>query len=160
MKCAYHPEVDAVGACINCGRLVCAECKTVLGEKIYCNPRAEKLFASSAQAAGNTSGRGNFAVIPREISGWNWGAFLLSWIWGIGNNVWIALLALIPFAGVIMTVVLGVKGSEWAWKNKRWDSIEHFKGTQRKWAYWGIGILGIGILLYILLFFFVSSLTA
>ena len=152
MNCAYHPEVDAVGTCVNCGRPVCAECKTVLGEKIHCNPCAEKLFASSTQAAGNTSGQGNLAVIPREISGWNWGAFLLSWIWGIGNNVWIALLALIPYVGFIMAIVLGVKGSEWAWENKRWDSIEHFKATQRKWAYWGIGFFGIVILFYILLF--------
>ncbi len=152
MKCAYHAEVDAVGACVNCGRLICAECKTVLGGKIYCNPCAEKLFASRTQAAENTSGQGNLAVIPREISGWNWGAFFLGWIWGIGNNVWIALITLIPYVGFIMSFVLGVKGSEWAWKSKRWDSIEHFKGTQRKWAYWGLGLIVFVILFYIWIF--------
>lgn len=26
-----------------------------------------------------------------DIQGWIWGAFLLSWIWGIGNNTYIAL---------------------------------------------------------------------
>jgi hypothetical protein len=36
MKCAYHPDRDAVGACVNCGKLVCSECRTILGEKIYC----------------------------------------------------------------------------------------------------------------------------
>jgi len=35
MKCAYHPEREAVGACVDCGRLVCDECKTLLGGKIY-----------------------------------------------------------------------------------------------------------------------------
>lgn len=48
MNCAYHPEVDAIGACVNCGRLICAECKVVLGEKIYCNPCADKLFAEAS----------------------------------------------------------------------------------------------------------------
>ena len=43
MKCTYHPEIDAVGACANCGRLICAECKVVLGEKTYCKPCADKL---------------------------------------------------------------------------------------------------------------------
>jgi len=28
-------------------------------------------------AAENTSGQGRLAVIPEEIRGWNWGAFLL-----------------------------------------------------------------------------------
>ncbi|MCK5641018.1 MAG: hypothetical protein KAJ19_09485, partial [Gammaproteobacteria bacterium] len=59
----------------------------------------------------NTSGQGELAEIPPEISGWNWGAFLLSWIWGIGNSVWIALLCLIPCVGFVMAFVLGAKGN-------------------------------------------------
>lgn len=75
--------------------------------------------------------------VPAEIKGWSWGAFLLNWIWGIGNNTFIALLALIPFVGFVMMVVLGAKGNAWAWRNGRWDSVEHFKRVQRKWAIWG-----------------------
>jgi hypothetical protein len=82
----------------------------------------------------NTSGQGSNALVPQEIQGWNWGAFLFSWIWGIGNNVWLALLALIPYVGFVMAIVLGIKGNEWAWKSKRWDSIEHFKKTQGTWS--------------------------
>ncbi len=86
----------------------------------------------------NTSGQGEAAVVPPEIQGWNWGAFLLTWIWGIGNNVMIALLALIiPFWGIY----LGLKGNELAWRNKQWESVEHFKQVQRRWALWGLGIL-------------------
>jgi hypothetical protein len=33
--------------------------------------------------------------------------------------------------------VLGARGNAWAWRNGRWDSIEHFKRVQRKWAIWG-----------------------
>lgn len=40
----------------------------------------------------NTSGQGVAAVVPPELDRWNWGAFLLNWIWGIGNNTFIALL--------------------------------------------------------------------
>ena len=50
MKCAYHPTIDAVGACVNCGRLICAECKVELGGKIYCNPCTEKLVAETTVA--------------------------------------------------------------------------------------------------------------
>ena len=52
-------------------------------------------------------------TIPAEIDRWNWGAFLLNWIWGIGNNTYIALLALIPGVSFIMLFVLGAKGSAW-----------------------------------------------
>jgi hypothetical protein len=36
MKCATHPDVDAVGVCVNCGRAVCSRCRTVVGGKTYC----------------------------------------------------------------------------------------------------------------------------
>jgi hypothetical protein len=76
--------------------------------------------------------------IPPEIARWNWGAFLLNWIWGVGNNTYIALLTFVPILGpIIMPFVLGAKGSSWAWRNGRWDSIEHFKRVQRGWAIWG-----------------------
>jgi hypothetical protein len=79
--------------------------------------------------------------VPPEIDRWNWGAFFLNWIWGIGNNTWIALLTFVPFVGIlVMPFVLGAKGSAWAWRNGRWDSVEHFKRVQRKWAIWGVVI--------------------
>ena len=40
--------------------------------------------------------------IPPELDRWNWGAFLLTWIWGLGNSVFIALLALIPLVNIVM----------------------------------------------------------
>jgi hypothetical protein len=105
----------------------------------------------------NTSGQGSSATVPPELQGWNWGAFLLTWIWGIGNRVWLALLALIPIpiVGLAVAILLGVKGNEWAWQLKKWDNIEHFRRTQRIWLYWGIAsliaplVLIIGIILII-----------
>lgn len=98
----------------------------------------------------NTSGQGKLADIPGEIRGWNWGAFLLNWIWGLSNRVWISLLCFIPFVSWIMIFVLGAKGNEWAWRNKKWGSVEHFKRTQRTWAWWGLGITIVLIVLNVI----------
>lgn len=95
----------------------------------------------------NTSGQGKSASAPVEIKGWNWGAFFLPLIWGIGNKVWIGLLAIIPIFWPIMMIVLGAKGNKWAWKNKKWESVEHFKKTQKIWAIVGLIIFIIPILI-------------
>ena len=83
--------------------------------------------------------------IPRELDRWNWGAFFLNWIWGIGNSTYIALLALIPGINIVMMVVLGLKGSRWAWRNRYWKDAEHFRITQRRWAQWGAVIWAVVI---------------
>lgn len=72
--------------------------------------------------------------IPPKLNRWNWGAFLLNWIWGIGNNTWIALLMFVPLVNIVMLFVLGVKGSAWAWNNNLWRDEEHFLKNQRRWA--------------------------
>ncbi len=88
--------------------------------------------------------------VPEGVKGWSWGAFLLGWIWAIGNRTWIGLLALVPGVGFIMRIVLGFKGREWAWQNKSWDNFEHFQRVQRKWSVWGAGIAGVAIVLILL----------
>lgn len=98
----------------------------------------------------NTSGAGSMSEVPYEIRGWNWGAFLLNWIWGLGNSSYLALLCLIPVVNIVMIFVCGAKGNEWAWKNKRWESISHFKRVQKNWTTAGLIVLGVSILLYIL----------
>lgn len=97
----------------------------------------------------NTSGQGASAIVPDEIKGWNWGAFWLNWIWSIGNQVWIGLLSLV--IGIIMAIILGVKGNEWAWQNRKWVSVEQFKETQKKWAMWGWIYLGITVIITVLI---------
>jgi len=161
MKCAVHPDIDAVGACCSCGRLVCPECKVVIDGHIYCNrcvvARLDSGTWPGQPAAGAcASGMGANSAVPPEIRGWNWGGFLMTWIWGIGNNVWIALIALlgiIPYVGWVisltMRIVLGIKGNEWAWQNKKWESVEHFKRVQRTWLWWGIGFILLWIALVI-----------
>lgn len=76
--------------------------------------------------------------VPDEIKGWNWGAFLMPWLWMFTNKVWYGALCFFPHVGWIMTVIIGIKGNEWAWKSRRWRSIEHFKQHQQGWAIAGI----------------------
>lgn len=88
--------------------------------------------------------------VPDEIKGWNWGAFLLSWMWGIGNRVWIALIAIIfPFS-LIMPFILGYKGNEWAWRKNNWTDVKQFKRLQRRWAYAGIVVVGSLLIIFFL----------
>lgn len=89
--------------------------------------------------------------VPPEARRWNWGAFFLTWIWGIGNNVLIAFLVWVPLLNLVMPIILGIKGGEWAWQKKRWDSVEHFQSVQRTWAWIGFGVF---------LFFLFTTITA
>ncbi|AAZ26769.1 cytochrome c oxidase assembly factor Coa1 family protein [Colwellia psychrerythraea] len=87
------------------------------------------------------SGLGKDSVVPPELKGWNWGSFLLNWIWGIGNSTYIAFLMFVPLVNIVMLFMLGAKGNEWAWRNRTWRDIEHFKQTQRKWRNAGLILL-------------------
>jgi len=105
-------------------------------------PTKSQLMKPAPAQFVNTSGHGNIfddsVPVPDEIKGWNWGAFLMPWLWPFTNHVWIGLLCFVPQIGWLMAIALGSKGNEWAWKSKRWRSIEHFKAHQRGWAIAGI----------------------
>jgi hypothetical protein len=98
----------------------------------------------------NTSGQGEKADVPQEIVRWNWGAFFLSWMWGIRNKTYIAFLSIVPIVGFVMMIVLGMKGNEWAWQNKRWESVEQFQHEQKIWSKWGIRLAKIFLIMGIL----------
>jgi hypothetical protein len=119
---------------------------------VYAPPNAP---LEKTDSGSNTSGMGKGHPLPAGVKGWSWGAFLLNWIWAIGNRTWIGLLSLLPYIGFIFSITLGIKGREWAWRNKRWDSLEHFNRVQKKWSVWGLvlvlGVAGLGILAAILI---------
>ncbi|MGC1394104.1 MAG: serine/threonine-protein kinase [Coleofasciculaceae cyanobacterium] len=100
------------------------------------------LNAFLSDSTNNTSGHGNLfdttIPVPDEIKGWNWGAFLMPYFWPFSNHVWIGLLAFVPQVGFLMAIALGSKGNEWAWKSRRWRSVQHFKAHQRGWAIAGL----------------------
>lgn len=84
----------------------------------------------------NNSGTGS-DIIPDGVKGWSWGGFLFTIIWGLSHRVWISLLMLVPYIGFLVSIYLGVKGRELAWKNKRWESVAEFNRIQRLWSIWG-----------------------
>lgn len=105
----------------------------------------------------STSGQGKQATVPPELAGWNWGAFLLNWVWGVGNHTFSALLVFVPVFGLVMPFVLGAKGNDWAWRNKRWDSVEQFRAVQRKWLRWALILYPAVIAGVVALFFAISA---
>lgn len=97
---------------------------------------------------------------PQNIKQWNWGAFWLSWIWGIGNKSFKTFFALIPYFGFIWMFVCGAKGNEWAWENKKWASVEDYNNTQRKWAIIGNSLAILSLILALTLFIFVQNISS
>lgn len=106
-------------------------------------------------------------VLPKEIQKFNWGAFFLTWIWGLGNRSYITLFAFLVYGvalvfrvfGVFIPLSLafaiycGVMGNEWAFKNKTWESVEHFNRVQKRWSVAGVIFFITTRLLTILLVF-------
>lgn len=107
----------------------------------------------------NNSGQGPNSSVPESIKNhFNWGVLLLTWLWGIGNKTYITFiviaLCLIPVVGPFISlgvqIWFGFKGNEWAWQNKKWESVEHFHRVQKNWAIAGLALILIGIALSIL----------
>lgn len=100
-------------------------------------------------------------LVTQELGKFNWGAFGLTWVWGLFNEVssdfwkvfFITQFAGIaggffvgPLSGLVSlagSIYIGMKGNEWAWfGHKNWGTIDHFSEVQKKWA--------IGFLVYFL----------
>ncbi|MBD0345827.1 MAG: protein kinase [Coleofasciculus sp. Co-bin14] len=120
----------------------------------------------SAPISVNNSGCGHLfdasVNVPEEIPGWNWGAFFVPGFWCLTNQVWIGLISWADLSVItlpvtlgmtwpIMAVILGIKGNEWAWKSRRWNSVREFKRHQRLWTIAGFLILGTILLLIALI---------
>ena len=96
---------------------------------------------------------------------WNWGAFFLGWIWGLGHRIYWPLIAFapcfFPVGNIISKFVLGANGNKYAWRSRQWSSLDECKRIQRKWTQWGIGIylgvIGIAIIAFIAMLSFWMS---
>ncbi|QNA90336.1 hypothetical protein G4G28_20840 [Massilia sp. Dwa41.01b] len=117
--------------------MFCSVCGTQQADAAQACAVCAGVPVTSANTSTVTPASG-YEPLPPGIAGWSWGAFLMNWIWAIGNRTWIGLLAIVPFIGFFVSIWLGVKGREMAWKNKHWDSVEHFKRVQRTWTIWGV----------------------
>jgi len=113
---------------------------------------------------------GQQGPVPLAVKRWNWGAFFLTWIWIIGNRLWLVLgvalgcwlgyVGLVLIAALLLERALGfdefacrlvlgyagwlgwrvlpaLKGNEWAWRYRRFESVAQFTQTQKAWQDWG-----------------------
>lgn len=82
---------------------------------------------------------------PKELRGFNWGAFILTFIWGIPHKAWITLIAIpliliqlpMGFNWLLLTafqIYCGVKGNEWAYKNDYRMTNAQFRTKQTRWG--------------------------
>ncbi|NRB11400.1 MAG: hypothetical protein HRU35_07335 [Rickettsiaceae bacterium] len=70
--------------------------------------------------------------------------FFFNWIWGVAHGVWISFLVFIPLFGMlIMPVILGFKGNEWAWRKNKYVSTAEFLKTQRRWTIAAVALFGV-----------------
>lgn len=87
------------------------------------------------------------AELDAELGKWNWGAFLLTFVWGIAHGVFRSVLVLVPIYGFYEWYLLGRNGNRWAWERRRWESVERFRQSQRGWAKAGIVVVVVLFLL-------------
>lgn len=120
---------------------------------------------AAAENDNNDSGRGEQSRLPHNLEGLNWGACILSVIWGGVMKVqgmtllgW-TFLMMVPIVGMIFPFYLLIKGNEIAWKSRRWATHDEFKETQRKWTRIGFAlavvliafVLGLSVWIYSLI---------
>lgn len=91
---------------------------------------------------------------PQELKHFNWGAFLLNWIWGIMHKKYITLLyfpaCIIPVIGPLaISIWFGIMGNKWAWNSQTWESTEQFNEVQKSWVRWWIILAIFGLILAI-----------
>jgi hypothetical protein len=128
---------------------------------------AAALPGTYAPAAGyggqyDTNTSATRGAVPQELKGgWNWGAFWYSWIWGLNHKTPVTLFSLlfglagrlVPGLGLVnlgLAVWFGARGNEWAWQNRRFDSVEHFRAVQRAWAMWVLGSFILILILFVI----------
>ena len=109
MKCAVHPEADAVGYCRNCGKAMCSQCSREVKGALYCETCLAAMMAPPQATASQFAPGAPAAAYPYvavEPQGPNPGtALALGFIPGLGavyNGEYIkGLIHVVIFGGVI-----------------------------------------------------------
>ena len=113
MKCAVHPDVDAVGYCRNCGKAMCSTCVRPVRDVLYCEDCLANVIGipgAVPAVASNPASPDTFAVPPPPAQprvGGNPGvAFFLGLFPGLGavyNGEYNkALIHIVVFAAIIV----------------------------------------------------------
>ena len=68
MKCAVHPEADAVGYCRNCGKAVCAVCVRPVRDVLYCEDCLANVLGHAGQVPAQDFGAPIRANSPNVVT--------------------------------------------------------------------------------------------
>jgi hypothetical protein len=94
--------------------------------------------------------------------GWNWGGFLIPYVWLIGHGrltlgFLLILSACVPFLGLAHLVFypaaalyLGLNGYELAWREQPYHSIGQLEERERGWRLWGAALFTVFFVLLLL----------
>lgn len=91
----------------------------------------------------------------------NWGAYLGTWIWGLFNKsyktLWMLLVGFTPW-GAYYQLYCGLKGNEWAYKNKKWNDVNLFNKSQEKQSaiFTVLLFVGIPVIYFLIILGFVT----
>jgi len=110
---------------ISSSDLKCEHCNSIITPEI--------VSYSKGETQQNNSGMTSSSIAPAKVKGWSWGAFIFVWLWGIPNKSFLTLFTLVPYVGILWRFACGAKAKEWAWQNKKWNSIEEFNRVQKAW---------------------------
>jgi len=105
MKCTNHPETDAAGACVYCGKLFCAACLVEIKGKNYCKADVEKVLADSNEQTSRESANQKVVLVqtaaPESRSKLKTAVLVLSIVFGIIGILW-------AFIGPVIFAAVGV----------------------------------------------------
>ncbi len=95
------------------------------------------------------SGNDPLSLDEAKRLGWNWGAFVLPYLWFLGHGRVAAGMLLLISSGVpvlnllhivvypILAFYLGLNGYEQAWRHQPYHSVDQLRSREREWAIWG-----------------------
>jgi hypothetical protein len=68
MKCAVHPDADAVGYCRNCGKAVCAVCVRSVREVLYCEDCLANVMGHASPVPAQDFGAPARTIAPSGVT--------------------------------------------------------------------------------------------
>jgi hypothetical protein len=123
MKCYYHPEVEAVATCVNCGKAICQTCSVDVAGRLICqnclaSGSATRFQAQAVQPAKPTNPLAIASLIlgvlglcgglPFSIAAWITGYMALKQLSENQNQEGLQLANAGKWLGIVITILYGV----------------------------------------------------
>lgn len=139
----------------------CPSCQGSLKIKKYLDGNTAEMRCDKCHKSFKVTYEESERCFPRNITKFNWGAFLAWHLWGFANGQsLIAILGWIlsffsnifPLIWLIylgISIYLGFNGNRMSWEGKTWDSIDAFEKSQRRWTIFGMIMLFASIIYFL-----------